>query len=129
MPSHLQRVQCPAPTDGLALCVSQVRQRIAAAAANVKMEQLETMWSSGGFGGSGAASKRMLRLLGDLAQMTSQPQTDGAETTAWELRPRGVDVMVGDLLRGDKSPAHAPGGRQPIMSRLWSSICFRERYG
>jgi hypothetical protein len=60
----------------------KVRQRIAATAGGLRLEHLETLW---GGGGSTQGSKRMLRLLADLQQLTTQPQSDGAETVAWEL--------------------------------------------
>ena len=60
----------------------KVRQRIAATASGLRLEQLESVWQGGA---STQGSKRMLRLLADLAQLTNQPQSDGAETTAWEL--------------------------------------------
>ena len=60
----------------------KVRQRMAATAASVRVEQLDQLWSGGS---SVQGNKRMLRLIGDLSQLASQPQSDGAEATVVEL--------------------------------------------
>ena len=61
----------------------KVRQRIAVTAAGLRLEHLEQLWGGGSSSANG--SKRMLRLLAELSQLASQPQSDGAEATAWEL--------------------------------------------
>ena len=60
----------------------KVRQRMAATASSLRIEQLEQLW---GGPGSAQGSKRTLKLLGELATLASQPNCDGAETCAWEL--------------------------------------------
>ena len=60
----------------------KVRQRMAATASSLRIEHLEQLW---GGAGSAQGSKRILKLLAELATLAMQPYCDGAETCAWEL--------------------------------------------
>ncbi|KAL3930974.1 MAG: hypothetical protein SGPRY_001311 [Prymnesium sp.] len=71
------------------LRLGEVRHRMAAVAAGVRVSQLEQLWASSSFlpssGGSAHSGKRVLRLLHALGGVASQPQSDGAEVAVVEL--------------------------------------------
>ena len=60
----------------------KVRQRMAATASGLRVEQLEAVWVGSA---SSQGNKRMLRVLAELSQLANQPASDGAELAAWEL--------------------------------------------
>jgi len=61
----------------------RVRSRMASAAASVRLDQLDWLWSAGAASGV-HASKRLVKLAHSLAEVSRQPSSDGAEALAWE---------------------------------------------